>query len=200
MQKLSGICTTVALFGLMTVNVEAAIITLSPTSSTSIPVSGGVTFNMFVDGSDVGGILAGGLDLFYDIGVVSYNGDFAFDGAFPTDPMLSRLGDDCAAGIVAGCSGAGEINGIGFGNFSGLAAGGLTLVGSLSFTGVAAGLSMLTMADNDTPAGSWFNTAGDAITMNYSGEDVTVVPVPAAVWLFGSALFGLVGLTKKRAS
>ena len=74
----------------------------------------------------------------------------------------------------------GEINGIAFGNFTGLAAYGPTLVGSLSFTGKANDTLVLTMADNDTPAGSWFNLAGDPITMEYIGVGVSQVPVPAA--------------------
>ena len=36
---------------------------------------------------------------------------------------------------------------------------------------------------------SWYDTAH---------RDTTVVPVPAAVWLFGSALIGLIGLGKRR--
>lgn len=36
------------------------------------------------------------------------------------------------------------------------------------------------------------------LTMNLSNPVVSPVPVPAAVWLFGSALIGLAGVTRKR--
>jgi len=194
-------CIAAALLGLVSVNSQAATISLSPTSSTNIMTGDAVSFNIFVDAVDVGGILAGGLDLFYDIGILNYNSDFAFDPGFPTDLAFSRLGDDCATTLTANCSGPGEINGIAFGNFGGLAASGPTLVGSLSFTGINLGTSSLAMADNDLPAGAWFSTDGSPIVMTYDGSSVTVsaIPVPAAVWLFGSGLLGLIGVTRRRA-
>jgi hypothetical protein len=187
-----------ALLGLVSVNALATTISLTPTSSTNIGIGGVVTFDMYTDAADVGGILAGGLDLFYDIGILGYNGDFAFDPGFPTDLAFSRLGDDCATTLTANCGGAGEINGIAFGNFGGLAASGSTLVGSLSFTGMNLGTSSLAMADNDLPAGSWFDVSGALIDMTYEGASVNVVPVPAAVWLFGSGLLGLIGVARRR--
>ena len=186
-----------ALLGLMVFQAQAADISLTPTSSNAISIGGVVTFDMYADAADVGGILAGGLDLFYDSGVISYNGDFAFDAGFPTDLGFSRLGDDCATSLVTGCGSSGEINGIAFGDFGGIA-NGLTLVGSLSFTGAALGTSLLTMADNEYPAGSWYDASGNLISMDYGCCGLVVVPVPAAVWLFGSGLLGLVGLSRRK--
>ena len=185
-----------ALFGLMVFEVQAATISLLPTSA-NIDIGETATFDMYLDAADVGGILAGGLDMFYDIGILRYNGDFAFDPLFPTDPSFSRLGDDCATVAAPGCSGPGEINGIAFGSFTGLGASGPTLVGSLSFTGMATGTSLLTMFDNDHPAGSWFANDGSPIIMDYIGSSV-VIPIPAAVWLFGSGLLGLVGMARRK--
>lgn len=195
--KLNKTCIVFAL-GLMVFEAQSASITLTPTSSTNINISGVVSFDMYANAADVGGILAGGLDLFYNSGILTYNGDFAFDAGFPTDPFFSRLGDDCATAPTANCSGSGEINGIAFGEFNGLAGSGMTLVGSLSFTGAAMGTSLLTMTDNDLPAGSWFDVSSNPINMVYAGSSVTVVPVPAAVWLFGSGLLGLIGITRQR--
>ena len=198
----STLSSIVVLFGVVATGVQAASISLIPTDSTNIAVGDVVSFELYADASDVGGILAGGLDLFYNSGILSYNGDFAFDAGFLTDPFYSRLGDNCATSPASsGCGGLGEINGIGFGSDKGLAASGSTLVGSLSFTGTAEGISALTMADNDLPAGSWYDNSTYAqIDMGYNGSSVTVsaVPVPAAAWLFGAGLLGLAGVSRRR--
>ena len=47
-------------------------------------------------------------------------------------------------------------------------------------------LTSLTVTDNVTISG------------NISFDEVSAVPVPAAVWLFGTALIGLVGLSRRR--
>jgi len=39
---------------------------------------------------------------------------------------------------------------------------------------------------------------GVQLTNSTYGTDVSAVPVPAAVWLFGSGLIGLVGLVKRK--
>lgn len=39
---------------------------------------------------------------------------------------------------------------------------------------------------------------GLRITMGLAGNDPAVVPIPAAVWLFGSGLLGLVGIARRR--
>ena len=36
------------------------------------------------------------------------------------------------------------------------------------------------------------------ISLSNTNEDITAVPVPAALWLMGSALFGLLGLSKRK--
>lgn len=190
--------TAAVLLGVASVNTHATSIWLDPASQ-DVSGSGVAILNLWADASDVGGFLAGGLDLFYDSTVLTYNGDFAFDAAFPIDPSFSRLGDDCATVLTANCSGPGEINGIAFGNFGGLAAAGPTLVGSLSFTGSPLPITLLTMADNDSPAGEWYATDGSGpLIVDYGPAEISAIPVPAAVWLFGSGLLGLVGLARRR--
>jgi len=131
---------------------------------------------------------------------VTYNGDFAFDAAFLTDPAFSRTGDNCFTNpAIPGCSGPNEINGIAFGSFTGLAADGPTLVGSLSFTVLNLGTTLLTMDDNDFPAGSWFSTDGTDLAglVTYGIAGFPEIPVPAAVWLMTSGLAMLLGFARK---
>ncbi len=45
-----------------------------------------------------------------------------------------------------------------------------------------------------------FRAAGNALANNFyiRNADATVVPVPAAVWLFGSGLLGLIGISRRK--
>jgi hypothetical protein len=195
-----------AFFGAMSVNAQAATIYLQPSTNVNIAPNGVATYQLWADASDVGGFLAGGLDLFYNSSILTYNNDFAFDASFPTDPSFTRTGDNCVASpSTPGCTSTaptGEINGIAFGNFSGLAASGPTLVGTLSFTGSSQGVSQLTMADNNTPAGAWYATNGSGpLSVAYGTGQVTVgaVPLPAAAWLMTTGLgVLLLGFTRNR--
>jgi len=59
------------------------------------------------------------------------------------------------------------------------------------------GVGVLTGADGyDPTAASWsFSTS----TLGFYSMSVSAVPVPAAVWLFGSGLIGLVGIARRKA-
>ena len=59
------------------------------------------------------------------------------------------------------------------------------------------GTGLLHDADNNSYNATWSFTAQSPT--NYSMTVTTVVPVPAAAWLFGSGLIGLVGLARKKA-
>ena len=194
-----------SLIGLSSVNTQAASIWLEPVEQ-SIKIGQVATLAIWADASDVGGFLAGGLDVFVEefpkdpikVPVVRYNDDFTFDPIFPTEPAFSSTGDNCFVDpSIPGCSGANEINGIAFGSFSGLAAAGPTLVGTLSFTGVNLGYAVVYMMDNDNPTGGWFATDGSSLVVNYGSARINVVPVPAAVWLMTSGLAMLLGFARK---
>jgi len=50
--------------------------------------------------------------------------------------------------------------------------------------------------------GSWFDANDNPLAVSYNGASVTVnaVPVPPALWLFGSGLLGLVGVARRRST
>jgi hypothetical protein len=47
--------------------------------------------------------------------------------------------------------------------------------------------------------GNWYSISFGDVTGQIQGVDLAPVPVPAAVWLFGSGLIGLVGVARRRA-
>jgi len=59
------------------------------------------------------------------------------------------------------------------------------------------GISGIRMDNGPFPG---FNANFDVRTMDLTGVTVSAVPVPAAVWLFGSGLLGLVGIARRKAA
>lgn len=74
-----------------------------------------------------------------------------------------------------------------------------SLDGSTWLTATTNASASLTIAVNGGGAID-FRAAGAAVTDQYyiRNADIAVVPVPAAVWLFGSGLLGLAGLARRR--
>ena len=128
-----------------------------------------------------------------------------FEGRFD----LLGLGLVADANLVAG----GPTWTSSFGNISGSSQailsltsdnqGGDRLVGSLQVTGVHPGIFEVALGD-PTFAASDITTPPfleDVNITNPIGEvlgSVQVVPIPAAVWLFGSGLLGLIGIAKRK--
>jgi len=54
----------------------------------------------------------------------------------------------------------------------------------------------LALSNNDIVNGEWGGTGG--IPSNMWTASRSAVPIPAAVWLFGSGLFGLVGIARRK--
>ena len=145
--------------------------------------------------------LGGAIDITYDPNVLSFAG-FSFDSGFLgpiADPALSVLPEDCftSGSAGGGCAvGDGELNALGFGNAFGIS--GLHTVGTLTFNATGLGTTFITMAMNDEPLGGFFS----AVTLGpqdvqFFGAKVTVVPVPAALWLLLGAL-GMLGGVRRR--
>jgi hypothetical protein len=73
---------------------------------------------------------------------------------------------------------------------------GNTLLGTLTFTAIGAvgSSTSITVAQNTSITGGTWSPPIDT----YIPGEVAVVPIPAAVWLFGSGLLGLVGVARRR--
>lgn len=73
-----------------------------------------------------------------------------------------------------------------------------------TFVAMADGISVLTMTDENPNFADFAGLDGfdyDASgELNFLSTEIKVVPVPAAVWLFGSGLIGLVGVARRKKS
>jgi hypothetical protein len=145
---------------------------------------------------------------------------FAFNGDFTADDVSSGL----PAGWTASVPTTG--NSDGFGRFDAQLDAGTTRVDPLHFTVLDAVISDFELGSTGTAGqgNPWFaahiagfcqpGTGGSGEQPACSDEDPTsfwvgggngelppnVIPVPAAVWLFGSGLLGLVGVARRRKS
>ena len=153
-------------------------------------------------------------------------GDFSADGLFGGgllfgyDPALVAidsitLGPDTATDPAFSCPNPGNANcvtvpgseSITWGNFSNVLNPGHAVPASMAtinLTALGAGTAVFTLID-DPGAGGWFDAAFGDATPAFTGASVSiagvsVIPVPAAVWLFGSGLLGLIGIARRRAA
>ncbi|MEW6218063.1 MAG: VPLPA-CTERM sorting domain-containing protein [Thermodesulfobacteriota bacterium] len=164
--------------------VQAATIWLSPTSQT-VMVGDPVTLQMFMDFTDEA-TFGGGVDLFYNDAVLDY---VSYTPGGIGMPFYDRAPDELP----------GELNGIGFGHDNGISGPGL--VGTLLFNAVIRGTVDITLATNDLPLGEFYSAVDfERMTVDYLGAQVNAVPLPAAGWLLGSGLLGLVGLRRRQDS
>jgi len=167
--------------------VHAASISFSNTSVTA-GLGDLITFDVLMDFTG-DSTLGGGTDIFYDASILSYQ---SFDFSTTTlalDSDFSRSPD-----VLFN-----ELEGLAFGNFNGLSGPGV--VGTLTFQVVALGDATLSMAETDNAlAGGGFISATtyDSQVVSFGTASVSAVPVPAAIWLFGSGLIGLIGVVKRK--
>lgn len=132
--------------------------------------------------------LGGGFDVFFDPALVSFV-SYVLDPTLGSDPDFSRDPDPLT----------GKLEGIAFGNFNGIS--GPSRVGTLTFDTIAAGTASFSAADTTDPlkGGEFISEETfQAQVVDYVGADVTVVPLPAGIWLFGSGIIGLVAAARRR--
>lgn len=168
-------------------NAKAATVSLSPSLS-SVPPGDSFTLDVMIDFTG-DATLGGGMDIFYDSSALSFQ-SFTFGTANVTlDPSFSRSPD-----VLTN-----KLEGLAFGNFGGLTS---SRVGTLTFQALAPGKTALSMAATSDPrkGGAFYSGISfEPQTVTFDGAAVQVsLPVPAAAWLFGSALVGLAGLARRR--
>jgi len=190
-----GMHMKIAVFALLATCVpllsNASTASLLPTSAI-FDLSAGdiVTFDVFIDFSADGGTLGGGLDVVWDssaLGFVDLTSGNLGDPVFGRDPDIQ----------------AGLLNSWGVGDFNGIDSG---LLGSVSFEVLSSmGLGVTTIVELGPTAGiagPWVS-AVDFISIldpeynQYEVSTASVIPVPAAIWLFGTGLAGLIGFSMR---
>ncbi len=173
--------------------VNAATISLTPSANI---VNVGDTFTLTVAGSDFNdGVSAGGITLSWDTALVQL-----VSVAIDIDTSLLANGWSTFAGAVVTAS---SVTVDAFtSSFAGLPGPTFDMF-SLDFLALPppSSGSIFIAASPAEGGASTFLDSGDPalfVNENYVSASVTVVPVPAAVWLFGSGLIGLVGIARRR--
>jgi hypothetical protein len=146
------------------------------------------------------GTVGGGMD-------VSWNAaDMTLDSVYlaTTDPADSNGGSFLGAWDPTnsffsgpGTIGPGSLSNLFVGSFEGLA--GDQPIARLNFT-LSSGVSnsVISLVEG-SPLNEWGNLNDPyTVTNDYIGATINPVPVPAAFWLFGSGLVGLVGMVRRR--
>ncbi|NOT86403.1 MAG: hypothetical protein HOP02_16840 [Methylococcaceae bacterium] len=173
----------VALFALP---IQASVISITPSTST---VNVGQSFSLNVNVSEISDLYAFQFDLGYDPSVISAT-SISEGGFLSTGGSTLFIGGtiDNANGTISNTSDLlnGAIPGVT----------GSGILATIDFTALTAGSSGV----------SFFNpilldSNGADIIANYSEStivNVSAIPVPAAIWLLGSALMGLVGFSRRQ--
>ncbi|MFC1772592.1 VPLPA-CTERM sorting domain-containing protein [Pseudomonadota bacterium] len=158
----------------------AATVGFSP--GTSNVILGGGAFTVDIVGSDFTELAGGTIDLGFDSSILQID-------SVSIDPYFDFLPD-------GGGPAAGNIwPDIGFDTFVNDPATGTFTIATINLTALAGGISSLEILGTS----SFFEPTIEIFPTLIAGTvNVSAVPVPAAVWLFGSGLLGLVGMARRK--
>ena len=151
----------------------------------------GDTFSLTVQGSDFDLIAGGGLDLSFDASILQINTVTINQSVFEF-----YIGDGIEEGILDNSFG--QLLNTSFNTFFG-AAGNFDIMDT-SFIAVGVGSSNLVLSESVfwIFADDFGGYYGDQIVFDPAVVNVSAVPVPAAIWLFGTGLLGLVAVARRR--
>lgn len=187
---------------------QAGTVTLTPDNAT-IQVGQTVTFTYTMDFQN-DPTFGGGTDFWYDSNVLEFVGWTFNPNLNSDDTSLRSAPVDCLTNPNAtnGCNDAdfagAQLNGMGWGNGNGNGMTGPETIGELVFlaVGPSVGATTVFMSVNDdgnVGDPGPFVAAPGGTTLNdvmFNHGSVTVVPVPAAVWMLLSGLGALGGLRR----
>ncbi len=160
--------------------------TALPTISFSPPfqaVTQGQTFSLDVVGNGFPATEGGGVDISFDASIVHVLG-VTLDPVW-TFTLANSVGTiDNVAGTVSNIS-VGALPGVPTGSFT---------VATVEFQAMGLGSTMLSMTE---PSNNPWGSGGSAIGVSFDPGTVSVVPIPAALWMFGSGLIGLAGIGRR---
>lgn len=197
--KISKLLTnSVLAVGLMAAGLtsNAAIISMTPSVQS---VNANTSFYVDIMASGLPDETAGGaLD-------ISWTGGMTLDSVYLATDEPGDNGGGLFPGPWDGTSlffsgidsiGASSISGLYIGSWFGVTDSGDVPIARLNFT---LGTSNATISmDAALLGGTWSSYIEGDFTNTYEGATVNAVPVPAALWLFGSGLIGLVGVVRRR--
>jgi len=181
-----------AVFLLLVVGrVDAATVSFNNSLSS---VNQGDTFSLTVQGSDFATIAGGGLNLSFNSSVLQINSVTINQSVFEF-----YIGDGTEEGIVDNSFG--QLLNTSFNSFFG-ASGSFDIM-DIGFTAIGTGSSNLLLSESSiwVFADEFGGLYGDQVTFNpatVNVSGVSAVPLPAAVWLFGSGLIGLAGVARRK--
>ena len=176
MTRITKIFIALALFGATAV-AQAQIVFLTPSDSMIEP-GDMVTLDVMYDFEDVPTV-GGSLDAFWDPAILQLvSWEFGPDSG---DPIFNVVPDDSTAGILFQ---------FGFGNFPALPNTGTAF--SMTFMAVGAGTSTVSLLETTGPFGGF-----PEFDPSFVDATVTVVPVPAAIWLMFGGLASLIGFGRR---
>lgn len=171
--------------------VKAASLTLVP-SATSVAPNGSFTVDLFLDATDAlpdstGGLYGGGIVLDFNPALISYSSFTLASGlSFYETPVVATSGGTQT--VTFGFDNAAE-NG---------------LVGTFSFTalGPVGSLATLGLADADDFSGSFASYVPkyQRFFPSFGEAEVSIVPLPAGVWLLGTGIAALAARRRLRAA
>ena len=151
----------------------------------------GSSFTLDVLGTDFPAIVGGGLNLSFDASVLQVS-----SVSINTAVFEFYLGNGTEEGVLNNVLG--TLTDTSFNSFVG-ASGNFTIM-SIGFTAVGSGSSLLQLSESSLWVFS--DVTGNAIgnQIDYSDAliNVTAVPLPAAVWLFGSGLLVLARVLRRK--
>lgn len=177
---ITGLMLVLSLFS---VSLQAATVSLDPDSLT-VQEGNTFTIDLEVDFTDAAGDQPGSY-----AGLVNINFDdtlIDFVSFEINDPIVQTALNDNGGDVVVG--------------FNGLF-GDVATIGTYTFSALPdAGGNIVNLILSDPSDGSFFNfnPTVTPIFPEFGSASVEVVPLPAAVWLFGSALFGMGAFIRKR--